>query len=686
MKCARCGAAMKAGDIFCTVCGDKADETGSPDDPPVSPCTLCGGQIPREAAFCLYCGAPRRFSANFYPALFAPKRGLTYGTASRPHRLRIAAAVIAAVLFVGAILLSAVLERKAAPVVYCKQDALLTADLDTMKISGLARGLSYSEDAFKLDFYTFCSPDGRYLYYPEPDGDSATVCRRDLTADPGDPHATVKIDSGIGYPFEVTPEGREVYLTQPGGSLYVNDGNSRQRIALGVSYFELSADGSKLVYTGLNGDIRFMDMRRLSEEKIVSNATMFLVSDDFSTVYYDRNGGLYAHKISGGKHKIATDISGFIARMDDGTVYYTKPQTLTVRLADILNDDMKDKDAALFAPDIADYQTQQPAAVDSGTLYEVVTDEEAYNAALNAYAQKLRRDEIRAQADTFSVDFCLDTLYAYKDGKETAVTGDFAYSLAASGDGLLVYKKTVLTVPEMINISEIRDIDALDVLFGGFLSESGNVYAARGGAETRLVEVEAPSLAIDNSFVYARENDRLYYLDGFDSAKACGTLKFFTVTGGGFSAPQTVDTDVCTFALDTRTNAVFYMKAMQNGSGILYRDGVKIDSGVSTSGLLLSDNGHTLYYLRDLGQHGGTLMRYTGGSKKRIAGGVSEALLVDGRLVYLADFLDQRGDLYLYTGGESRLIDDGVSGLIDTQKYRQPPGLTFLSPGLLDTE
>ncbi len=682
MTCRQCGAEIKNGEIICSVCGGKTDEAAPSGAPPgLDVCSLCGRPVPHDAAFCYYCGVPRRFYQNFYPSFNLPRHGFIYGTkAYKPRRFLAAAA--AAVVIAAVLLLAAVLDAPAAPVVYFKQGTVFTADLDSLKTTELSNTMPASDDGFLLDYYTVCSPDGRYLYYPERDGDSAAVYRRDLSADAKDPHAVVRIDRGIGYPFEVTPDNRAVYIKEPGGGLYVSDGKSKQKIEDGISYFELSADGTKLVYTSLDGDIFFADT--LSGEKIASNATLLGISDDFSAVYYDKNGSLYEHKIGTGKHRITSNISGFIAHMDDGTVYYTKSEERTTRLDDILNDDMKEADSAMKQPDIADYQTLQPAQADGTTLYEVITDEEAYNAALSAFSEKLGRDEIRVLADTFTMDFSVDTLWAYMNGEETKVTDDFAYTLAASGHGLLVYKKAVFSPPKKANLSEIRDIDELYALFNGFQYENGDVYAALNGKETQIVAADTPALATDNSFVYAPQDGKLYYLDSYDTANSSGTLQVITVHGGSFSTPQTVDRGVGTFALDVRTNAVYYIKDMQNGVGNLYRSGVKIDSGVSPSGMLLSHNGGTLYYFK--AENGGTLMAYAKGDTKRIAYGVSTAALINDRLVFIADNGDQRGGLYRYDNGRPRLIDEGVTHLIDTQKYRQPPGLDFLSPELLDSE
>ncbi len=681
MRCSRCGSELKDGEVICAVCGYKADGPGPSDDPPDSDdCTCCGRQVPHDSAFCVYCGTPRRFSENVYPSFHSPRRGFIYGDAPHHPRWRRAAAITIFVL-TAALLLAATLLTPAAPVVYCKQNTVAAADLASLQTTELSGSQSSSDDEFLLDYYTFLSRDGRYLYYPKRDGDLAAVYRRDLSPAYKDVLPDVFVDSGIGYPFEVTPDNRAVYLQQPGGELYVNDG-SKHKIASGVSYFELSANGNKLVYTGLDGGIGFADLWRLSVIKITANATLLAVSDDFSTIDYDENGSLYEHKIGGKKQRIASDISGFIARMGNGAVYYTKSQKRTILLADILNDDMKDSDSTIAPPDMADYQTTQPAGAGSSTLHEVITDEDAYNAALKVYTEKLMRDEIRAAARTFAMDFSVDTLYVYQNGKETKVTDDFAYTLAASGHGLLVYKKAVLSPPETVNLSAIRNIDQLYALFSGFQKEDGNIYAAVDGAETRMIAAEADSPATDNSFVYLPEYGSLFYLDGYDTAASRGTLQVITVRGGRLSAPQVIDRDVCTYAADGRTGAVFYIKNMQNGGGDLYRNGVKIDSAVSPLGMLLSKDGHTLYYFKNAGQTDGQLMTYAKGNTKRMASGVSEAALINDHLVYI----ENDGGLYLYAGSEPRLIDEGVTRLLDTQKYRLPPRLDFLSPELLDSE
>lgn len=678
MRCRRCGSIIKDGEPLCAVCRYPIDSAGL--SLGIDNCTLCGRQVPHESAFCLYCGTPRRFTENVYPGFHMPRQGIIHASEPRPSH-RTAAAIIAAVLAV-ALLLAAALDKPSAPVVYIKHNQLVAADLYSLKTAELSSGLSASDDEFMLNYYTFCSPDGRYLYYPERDGDAAAVYRRDLSVGPQDPHAVVRIDRGIGYPLNVTPDNKAVYIKEPDGCLYVNNGEAKRRIARGVSYFELSEDGTKLVYTGLDGSIGYADLMRLTTKKIVSNATLLDVSHDFSAVYYDKNGGFYEHRIGGTMHRIASNISGFVALMDDGTVYYTKSKSQTVGLADILEDDMEASDSAMQPPDITDYQTRQPAEAGGTTLHEVITDESAYTAALASYAEKLRRDDVRAIADTFEMDFNLDTLYAYQNGKETKAADDFAYTLAASGHGLLIYKKAVFAPPKKIKLSSVGDIDRLYALFGSFQYESGGVYACINGTETLIVSADADSLATDNSFVYVPGSGSLYYLTNWDAAHSCGTLQMLTVNDSGFSAPQTIDQGVGTFAAQARTGTIFYLKSMHDGCGEMYKNGVKIDSGVSPLGMLQSKDGDTLYYYKDISDNGGTLMAYAKGDTKRIASAVYAAALISDRLV----FIGSAGGLYLYTRGKPCLIDNDVTRLIDTQKNCQQPGLNFLSPELLDAE
>ncbi len=702
MTCKHCGANNGDNSVSCDICGyildtsendgqdaaklagqpqnsetPEADEENNPvgSEQHAAPsvfiyCMQCGSANTPDIRFCQFCGAPRQAVRRSEPAAAQPKK----------TRLALLCGIIAAAVVIIAAFLLLAGSSSALPIAcYYKTGAIYASNLITLDTYQISDDSGSLEDSYVLSAYTFTSPDGRYLFYPEGD----TIYRRDLTADPNNKNTTIKIDSDIGYFFEVTPDNKAVYIKQSNDGLYICDGDDREKVALDATSCTMNKDGTKLIYTNQNSDIFFLDIQTLSEEKIASDASLLCVSDDFSAVCYQKNGSLYEQIIGKDKEKIASELSLFIARMDDGTLYYTKSNTETIALADYLNDDMLEADAAISEPSIADFQTQEPYTNWWGDIsYETVTDYDAYDAANSAYNDKLLRDGLRAQASEQTMDFTHETLYTYKDGEETALTDDFAYTLVTTDSGLLIYKKTTFAPPEKVNLSEVSDISSVTGLLGHYQSEDNAVYAVLNGTETLLVEEEPSTFAVDGTFFYSEDDKKLYFLDNYDPAESCGTLKSIVISDHVFSPPQIIDEDVSTCTFDPNANTLLYFKELQNGCGDLYMNGTHIDSDVSLNGMLLSKNADTLYYMTDISTDGlnATLMKWSKADKERVAYDVTQAVMTGDRLIYLADFSasNHSGDLYQYTGTEPKLIDDDVSYLFDTERYARKPVIYFM--------
>lgn len=634
-------------------------------------CMKCGRLNTTEIRYCPYCGAPRQDTTRSLPAFLTKLKKM------RSMLFLSAIFAIAAAIAAAAILLLIGRSSTSPTAVYYKFDAIRAANLSTLDTYQISDDTNSDEGNYVISAYTFTSPDGRHLYYPE-DG---TVYRSDLKAKTKDKDTAIRIDSGIGYFFEVTPDNKAVYIKQSTNSLYLNDGINRKKAALDVTYCTMNADGTKLIYANQESDIYMLDIRTLTEEKIVPDATLLWISNDFTTVCYQKGGSLYEHIIGGDSQKITSDFSSFIAHMDDGTLYYTKSDTETVSLGDFLNDDMSEADAALSEPNITDFQTQEPYTDWWGnTSYTTVTDYDAYDAACDAYSDKLMRDELRTQTANQIMDFPHETLYAYKDGVETLVADNYAYSLITSSSGLLVYKKNAISPPEKVNISEVSDIYAIIELINRYQSEDNAIYTILNGTETLLIEPNSAALA--DTFFYSEDEKKLYYIDSFDAAASCGTLKYITVSDNEFTPPQVIDEHVSACTFDPITNTLLYFKELQNGCGDLYMNGDMIDSDVSLHGMLLSKDAKTLYYRTDVSTDGlsATLMKWRSAHKERVAYDAAQAVLVSDKLVYLTDFSasDYSGNLYLYTGTESKLIEGDVSYIFDTERYSEKPFIYFM--------
>lgn len=543
------------------------------------------------------------------------------------------------------------------------------------------------------------SEDGKYVFFPDKFSNvdkGFNIYYREISNQDAD---AVKIDSGIKFYVVNSSATVVTYLKGEENNLYqygMSD-DSKDKIASGVTNFEVSADGKKIYYLNSESGL-YLKSSGEDKEKIASDVSgLVYVSEDFSTVYYVKDESLYKKVVGKEKVKIASDVTYVIKVYDSGELYYAKEVIEEFAYADLIVDDLKDADAAITRPTYPVYPTK-PDSPPSWWRFDGTSEEydelcEEYDRDLDAwqeecdrldteyrdayekYSLKLNRDYYREQIETETLKRTVYTLCFYDGTKETVVSentdGGAYYDYTYLGDDdyicaddtpVIIYRKYDWSDFEKLKFSELlEDVSSFETSIGRALSSSVERYIAVKGTPTLVDDEEGTRYFIVNS-----SGTLVYYLDNVSETENCGDLYGISVKNGVVGKPELYDSDVSQFYFGfVGDSDLKYFKDFDYVQGDLYINKQIIDYDVVCSSMEIGSGINEIYYYTDWDSNKsyGTLKFYNGKKSTKIADDVSMfSLDSDGRVLYLCDYslTYYKGALYVWENGESRKIDDDV--------------------------
>lgn len=478
--------------------------------------------------------------------------------------------------------------------------------------------------------------------------------------------------------------------------------DSKEKIASDVDSvkFVVSDDGKKVVYLTSEGGL-YLKCTDKEAEKIASDvSSLEYVSEDFSTMYYIKDGSLYKQVEGADRVKIADNFYEYISAefYDSGEIYYVTSVTEEIPLKDYVIDDVKDADAAITEPDYPDY----PDAPSSPLRQRYNSDAE-YDAAYAAYEDayeawsaevsrlqseyiaanekwyaKRTRDELREALKEATREWRGFSLCYYDGAEEVVITDDYCsnYLRCASEAPVIAYSVYDRLNVEKIKLSEVENISEIREKVGTALYPSEKWYIAVKENVTAIGGEEVLRAYINPSGTVA------YYIlldDGYNSYDAgypYGDLYLMSITDGRVGKAEVYDSDVSgvIFANDAELNdtKLLCLKDCKNGNVELYINKNKIDDDVVFGGpeiRVYYDLGKVFYFTdKSKGDAGATLKVCDGKESIKIADDVSYysySVASDGRVLYLRDYVYyyQKGELYEWFNGETRKIDDDVAAV-----------------------
>lgn len=351
MFCEKCGAQVGEDSLFCSACGNKMDceEEKSPDkndeknaEMEVIYCPNCGVKNEADAAFCISCGTSLKegFGRN------GGKRKAASGKRGKKLSLGIAAAAVIAAGIIVCVMKFGGGNSSRTPLVYLKDNAIVCFDGKEKNTFG--EGV-FEEEEVSSRFGWYAAPltqfsaDGKYIFYPQNMSENIVF---DLYYKPvkGKKAEGEKIASSVEN-YTVLKNGKVVYLEEY--KLYLSDCRDREKIASDVLEYRVSADEKSILIGTTWEDRRFyicgtdFDTERKKLDSDVSE--VIYASDDFGTILYRKEEGLYCLKGLEDREKITSESVTDYCLADSGkntVIYYLEKDEEQFSFRDLIQDDL----------------------------------------------------------------------------------------------------------------------------------------------------------------------------------------------------------------------------------------------------------------------------------------------------------------------------------------------------------
>lgn len=420
-NCPKCGAQINAGAKFCTSCGAPVAQAPAQEAPVVAPVQEPVAPIQEPVAPIQEPVAPPQEKPAEVPAWEQPEV-----TPEKPKKkipllpIILGAVGVLLVVVIVVLLLTGVIsfggkKKGQSYALYLKDNQLFYNSLKKdSKSWQVTSDLFDSDDVSnntaaslgsQLGYYTYLTEDSKYIFYVDKidmDGDNGpSLYYREVNNEKKDP---VKIDANVGQFYVNKNSTLVTYLKGEDGDLYQYNikKDSKDKIASEVTEFVVSEDG-KTVYFGNEEGSIYMKLAGKDKEKLASEIdSLEYISLEKKTFYYTKEDALYKQVVGKDKEKILSDIKDVLAIYDSGEIYYTTGESKEVPLINYVTDDMKEADAAMQEPRYPEYPNypSRPSQPYSW-MYDSVAE---YESALAVYQQELENynaeyDRIRNEYD-----------------------------------------------------------------------------------------------------------------------------------------------------------------------------------------------------------------------------------------------------------------------------------------------
>ena len=671
-------------------------------------CTKCNSQLVDGAKFCGVCGSQveqnqrnGNISEGFSsmenaPAVETPmmQQQIPVVETVAPQKKKkfpkiifiaaIAVIALAALIYFGTTMLGGqgnkddiVLYLKSGEISYSSSKKVNPTQL-TSDISDSALG----EYRYGLQLAVTISEDGKLIFYPDKASSSDSSYPLFYAYIGNARKEPERIDTDV-ISYVVNEKANQViYIKGDRGDLYRSDLKEKERIAREVEFFQTNKAGDRILYIS-DGDIYLKEGQK-DAVKIDSDASIAYISEGLDLILYTKDDTLYKSEIGKERERIDKDVLNVIKAYDTGEIYYVKMEENDFTLMDYVEDDMKEKDAAIVEPEEPEYDVPDYSDYESYEEYEEVymawIEEyekayEIYEDEYEEYVEKMMRDWLREDLEDY-VSYLSKYILYYYDGKTTEIITD-AYDMDrafASEKPVLLYSSYSQEGIEKVRLSDIEWADEVEEMVEEALFTSVEMFVAVG-AESQVLEHSE-----GRQFVLNSEGTVLYFLDDFDDRNDTGDLYKAEIAKGKKPDPKKQDEEVSSLggARFINVNEFMYFKNVKDsyiGVGELFINGTAISEDVKLYPVSYSESTKNLVYFTDWSERReyGTLNVYNNGTATKIEEEVYTYVAREtGEIAYLYDYNINRlrGDLYIYDGSANpKKIDENVEAILTVQSF-----------------
>ena len=595
-------------------------------------CQKCGTQNENAARFCDNCGAaldlgnasnqagaapaaapvtpaaaPVAPAAPMGGGYSAPEAEAKAPDTQKYIKIAIAAVVAIVVVILGFTLVKGLvggnkINYEKLPIVYVKDGEVMVQRAGKAGNKG-----AYELGSAKDLCYVTMSQDGKYLFYGdnmESNGEF-DLCVRKATDAKGS--SEKEIESGVTG-FEVAPDGKMVVFSKS-GKLYISNLKKAEQIDKNVQYYDIVGDGKYVLYT-----VRKDDAEKEGSElylcKMSVNAEPVEIDDEVTNYWYPRNDDTYEE-----------EYKDVLYYEKDEKLFYVKNGKNPVEILDDFGS-LEYIDGNVFATTVDEKTLSEDEA------FKVTEDEDGYETReLLPGVEYGEYDAEKGETTYLKKEY---TIYTIDGKKAKALDGTFNY-VALDDQEAVADEETYVIKSDgkLINIGKADD---------------------------------------DEKFMGISDDEKIYYtIVDVDEEEGTGKLVANKLTSKGLGKATEIAEDVAD--IDYGENGVIFVYTKDDDDQILnvyYKNKYYAEIGENASiEMSWGACNKTIYFLDDVQNGEGTLMKYTLGKKEavKIDDDVrSVAVRGDKMAYYLADWDedDAEGTLFLLKGNKAKEVDNGV--------------------------
>lgn len=664
LKCPKCGASLEDGSAFCEKCGTKL--------PKEIICPVCGAKTTDDFAFCCQCGSRLCQEQALSLTDGKEEENNTEKWYLQKKWWIIGGAALLAVIAV--IVLALVLRPKeeAKTLLYYQNYELYYTTTDKLEpgiplTDNAGAAVSQQENLTGSYIPVAFNEEQQLVFYLDDrkvkDGTGTLYCR-DLSRDPEDRDAIIKIDTGVGENFTLYYDNTLVlYLKESTKQLYSSDmkGN-RQLIAEDVSKAVLSEDQKHIFYIS-GGNLYLCATENSNQRELLDTqiTDVLKYTENFETICYLKDGHVYLKKMDEDKVQIqsSAEVDQVVALYEDGSFYYTSPNDNRLTLWDYVDDD------------VVPFENQKEPREEDFRRGNGSVDLEAYLEAKERYTALQGKELLRLQLKAEKLPVETKSLYYYDGQSDRLIAGQITSVEEWTEKKALLCNGFDPEGREKISLSGITSVDDAKEQLQQLLGQwSAPLYVSESLEAPLAIPMESGASSSFQGY-FTEDGESVAYLDG-------DTLFRFSV-GNGEGKTEMIDQGVKELQPlltqnGKKTGKNYYTKANQEDPS---KKDIYLDKNLiaqKAENLTCYDTS-ALYYTSTAVGEERTLYRWQNGGSQKISDKVQSYLLTSSnQLFFLKEEEENQegGSLYRYENGSiSEKIAGDVNGISVVQKRRE---------------